>query len=153
MKILKPGLYLVLLTLVFSCSTVDEAVLTEEEPIPTTTTSDMLLNLVDSDWDLSECPENPSLIINGYTECQYLDRISFTESVVYIKNVVNSYLTPHNICAAYDENLRLSTHNSCNTPKFDWKIISLTDDIMTIEVTAPNLDPDYLENFEFTRAG
>jgi len=127
-------------------------VITEEEPIPTTTTSELLLTLVDSDWDLTSCPEQTSLVINGYTECQYLDRISFTESIIYIKNVVNSYLTPHNICAAYDLNLRLS-NNSCNQHLFDWKIISISETKMIIEVCAPNNNPDYKEQFEYSKAG
>lgn len=152
MKIFGPGIFLLLITL-FSCSTTDEAVITEEEPIPTTTSSELLLTLVDSDWDLTGCPENASLIINGYSACQYLDRVSFTEAIVYIKNVVNSYLTPHNICAAYDENLRLSTHNNCTTARFVWRVISITDDVMVIEVRAPGIDSDYHELFEYTRAG
>jgi len=148
MKTLIP-LFAALLMLTFSSCSSDEAIKASSP-----TNSDLMLELAETRWSLENGPSHPFLVINGFTENEYLDHINFSDSKVYITPKNSGYISTHYICFVNGDNLVVSKQECSNTTwrsLFEWKVISIDGNTMTIDVTAPELAPAYKERFEYIR--
>jgi hypothetical protein len=77
----------------FSCTAVEEDA-TQPTPQPTPEADlSVLMELVNQSWDLKDCPTGSTLNLEGYTECDYLSYMSFTEESVFIRHGNNTYFT------------------------------------------------------------
>lgn len=148
MKTLIQTIAVMLIMALSSCST-DEANKTSSP-----TNSDLMLELAETKWSAVTCPDHNFLTINGFNECDYMDYLNFSESKVYIRHKGASYIMPHYICFTDGNKLVVSIQECSNTTwrsLFEWKVISLDGNTMTIDVTAPNMAPTYKERFEFIK--
>ena len=139
----------VLLLFFASCSSESDALLPTDTNNP-----EILQELSQSEWKLISCPDHEYLSINGYSECNYLAKLSFENEKVYITHKNSSYKMPHHICYVMGSTLVVSVQDCANTTwksTFEWLIIDRNSSSMILEVTVPNLSPSYRERFTFEK--
>lgn len=149
MKTLLTRISLILLVALAACSE-EEAINKASSPL----NSDIMIQLDQTQWKLHAGPPNPYLIINGFNETEYLDYLSFSATQVYMRHKGANYIMPHHICYTNGKLLTVSIQECANTtwrPLFEWDIVSLDGNIMTMDVMAPELSPNYRERFTFKR--
>ena len=141
-----------LLLLFFSCTVAEEEAIT-----PTVVTNDtsVLMEMVNSSWILNDCPTSSTLNIEGFTECDYLNYMSFTEEAVYIRHGNNTYFTKHNICSV-DGNQMVVSRQGCGFSEWtgitEWTIVTVEDGSLEIDVRYPNINPNYNERYTYESA-
>jgi len=148
MKTLISGVAFVLMLALASCST------NEANKSSSPKNSDLMLELAETKWSLVSGPSHDFLTINGYTETEYLDYLNFSESKVFIVHKDASFIMPHHICFINGSNLVVSIQECSNTTwrsLFEWDVVSLDGNTMTINVTAPNMAPSYKEQFVYVQ--
>ncbi|MCP4120923.1 MAG: hypothetical protein GY751_04150 [Bacteroidetes bacterium] len=147
MKTLISAIAFVLLLVLSSCST-------DASKSSSPKNSDLMLELAETKWNLVSGPSHDFLTINGYSETEYLDYLNFSESKVYIVHKDANFIMPHHICFINGSNLVVSIQECSNTTwrsLFEWDVVSLDGNTMTINVTAPNMSPTYMEQFVYVK--
>jgi hypothetical protein len=128
-----------------SCSIV------EEEPIKF---SPEAFSLDGTKWTLKECPHVPSLIINGYADCDYLAQLEFRDEMVYITYNGTEEESPHHICNIDGSHLTVSIQDCSNSnwrPTFQWNVVALDFSTMIVVIEMPGLASGYKAQFSYER--
>lgn len=133
----------------FACAPVQEEAVEPTEPA---TDTSILLELVNISWLVDNCPPSANLNIDGYSECEYMKSMNFTEESVFMKHGNDTYFTRHNICQANGANLVIS-RQGCGFTEWngviEMKIINYSENELEVEVQLPNLSENYAERYTY----
>lgn len=140
------------LTFLISCSTVDAPILEEEDD--TVQNPETLVELVNTAWYIVNCSQSNEFLLDGYTECEYFQWISFSMDRVYVRHAGNPNLVNHFLCDI-DGDFLTMTRQGCGfvgSPNFiELKIVSYDETAIQIGIKAPNLNPNFSRVLTFAK--
>jgi hypothetical protein len=140
------------LAICISCATVEEDA---AEPVIQVTDMTVLEDLSNLAWRLVDCPAGSSVNIEGFSSCDYLGFISFTEESIFVRHGNNQYYTIHNICFVDGAQLKFS-RQGCSFTNWsgvvDVEVVRYDENELELAVSFPNLNNDYNERYVYERS-